>query len=80
MAQIANPFRDQAIETYKLAIDKGKELQAYSPAMREAVAAEAKLRGEKQPAAEAMLLCVQVGELADVVGDHAAECQCEICI
>ena len=48
-----------------MAIKKGKELQAYGPPMGEATAALAKLKGGKQPAAEAEVLQV---ELVDLLG------------
>lgn len=47
--KIANPFRDQAIASYELAINRGFQLQAYNSAINSAQKGLAQLKGQVSP-------------------------------
>lgn len=48
VSNIANPFKDQAVETLSLAIKRGHELQAYNDSLVEAIDRLNQLQGEKK--------------------------------
>lgn len=57
---IANPFKDQAIETYKTAVEKGHELQGYNDHLVVAMKNLSALTGKADPAVNAKVLLTQL--------------------
>lgn len=56
VAKIANPFRDQAVASYQLAVARGFELQAYSQSINTAQKGLAQLKGEVSPVMNTRIL------------------------
>ncbi len=73
IANIANPFKDQAKETLELAVKRGYELRAYNDSLQEAVELLAKINGNDKEDLELRVKTVSAADWMGVKWDTNSE-------